>query len=275
MGAERVAASPYRFRHVRREAETVGEAPFLRTSEARYVTIEPLPGADSQARDPVVHQPDVHPIPPAPATRQLTPPRITGSAWAIGRGGASQSLGSGGQLGGSQAGFRAYVALTPQLSATARVSAALLRPGRDASVGLAVKRGPVALLIERRFALDKGGRNDWSLTLAGGFDHLALPARMRLDGYGQAGVVGSDAFADGAVRVERDILRRGDVTVSAGAGAWGAVQPHLDRLDLGPQIVVRFPVATHVMRISAEWRARVAGNADPASGPSVGLATNF
>ena len=171
--------------------------------------------------------------------------------------------------------FAGLTWLAPGLSLTARLSAALSQPGKEASFGLAVRHGPFRLFAERRVAIDSAGRNDWSLTAASGFDHLALPAKFRLDGYAQAGVVGGDGFADGALHVERDIARLGNVRLAAGGGAWAATQPGARHVDIGPQIVARIPAATRVLRFAAEWRARVGGDAAPGSGPAISLAADF
>ncbi len=172
-------------------------------------------------------------------------------------------------------GVRVYHRLTPALSLTGRVSAALATPQTEASAGLALRHGGLALLAERRFALDRGGRNDWSLTAVAGVSDVPLPQKLRLDGYVQAGVVGRDGFADGAIRVERTIAGDGINRLSVGAGAWGSVQPGAARLDVGPQIVARTSLGGRAVRLSAEWRQRVAGNAKPGSGPVVTLGADF
>jgi hypothetical protein len=44
---------------------------------------------------------------------------------------------------------------------------------------------------------------------------------------------------------------------------------------MGPEVRLRLPVAGGHMRLSAEWRQRVAGNARPASGPTIALVADF
>jgi hypothetical protein len=56
--------------------------------------------------------------------------------------------------------------------------------------------------------------------------------------------------------------------VEVGAGAWGGAQPGAARLDMGPQASFRIPVGRTGIRASAEWRFRVAGDAEPGSGPA-------
>ena len=108
----------------------------------------------------------------------------------------------------------------------------------------------------------------------GGVSEVPVVGPVRLDAYGQAGVVGlrsRDLFFDGAVRAGVPIT--GDL--SAGVGLWGAAQPGVARLDLGPQISLRLPVEGSSARISAEWRLRIAGGAAPGSGPALTLSTDF
>jgi hypothetical protein len=110
------------------------------------------------------------------------------------------------------------------------------------------------------------------LTLYGGGGR-ALPHGLRLDAYGQAGIVGTgarDLFVDGAVRLSAPV---GPLAV--GIGARGAAQPGAARLDAGPSLAYRVPLRGATVRIEAEWRLRVAGAAAPGSGPALTLATDF
>jgi hypothetical protein len=128
------------------------------------------------------------------------------------------------------------------------------------------------ILAERRQALGSEGRNAFSLTLHGGASAVSLPAGFRLDSYAQAGVVGArsrELFADGALRATRPVIGG----LSLGAGAWGAAQPGVSRLDVGPSATLRMP--TLGATLSADWRFRVAGDARPGSGPALTLSTDF
>ena len=60
-----------------------------------------------------------------------------------------------------------------------------------------------------------------------------------------------------------------------GGGAWGGVQPGLSRLDIGPSATVRLRVGGTTVRASADYRFRISGDAAPASGPALTLATDF
>jgi hypothetical protein len=132
---------------------------------------------------------------------------------------------------------------------------------------------PLHILAERRERVGREGRSDFGITVYGGGERRILNGRLRLEAYGQAGVVGlkeRDLFADGSVRASTPI---GPFEV--GAGAWGGAQPGVARLDVGPQASVRIPIGRTGVRASAEWRFRVAGDAEPGSGPALTLATDF
>ncbi len=206
--------------------------------------------------------------------------RLSGSAWALMRGNGAPSLASGGQFGGSQIGMRMFYTPGPEILAiTARISAPLSQPvGREAAVGVALRGRNLGIIAEQRVALDKGGRDAPAVFAYGGVYDVKLPGALKLDGYAQAGVVGVKspaAFVDGGISVARTVLRADKVTLSAGAGLWGGAQPGVSRIDIGPQVVARIAVAENSLRVSAEWRQRVAGSAGPASGPSVTVGFDF
>lgn len=222
------------------------------------------------------------PSPRAAAFARLSPAvephsdRWSASTWFLARSGASPALASGGQLGGSQIGGRADYALTHGVFLTSRISSPLrAQGGREATIGIGVRRKAFGAIVEQRIALDGSAHSRSSATVYGGFSEAALPANFRLDAYGQAGLVSRDAFADGALRVEHSIVERGSARLSVGAGVWGAAQPGVARVDIGPQVVARVPFAGRLFRASAEWRQRVAGNANPGSGPTFTLGADF
>lgn len=203
--------------------------------------------------------------------------RWSASAWLLLRrdqGGAA--LAAGGTLGGSQAGARISYRLGSGLSLSARANLPLRRAaGAEAAAGLEwrpLPQVPLGIAAERRQALGREGRSAFALTVHGGASR-ALPRRLRLDAYAQAGVVGvraRDLFADGAVRLSAPV---GPVEI--GAGAWGAAQPGAARLDAGPGMAYRLPVRGLNLRIEAGWRFRIAGDAAPRSGPALTLGTEF
>jgi hypothetical protein len=184
-------------------------------------------------------------------------------------------------LGGSQIGFRARYRLTDRVHLAARVSTPTGNSrGKEAALALDVtpiKAVPLTITIERRVALDDGGRNALGVGLFGGFEREILP-RIQVDGYGQAGVVGirtRDLYADGALRVERAVARVGRARLGVGAGLWGGAQPGVSRFDVGPQVVAHAPIGRLSIRFGAEWRQRATGNARPGSGPVLSLGADF
>ncbi len=229
----------------------------------------------------VVAAPVPDPVPTLPTrAAPAAHDRFQLSGWALVRGAASPGgLAPAGTLGGSQIGMRGWFAPGPAgLVLTARVSSPLgSRNGSEASVGLGFRKGGVGIIVEERISLDASGGARPSVTAFGGFSEVRVRGKLRADGYAQAGVVGLNnrtGFADGAVRVGHPIAEK-PVRLAVGAGAWGGAQPGLARLDIGPQIVARVPVMGGTLRIAGEWRFRVAGNADPGSGPVLGIGADF
>lgn len=244
---------------------------------------QPLPAASSaRPVQPEVPRQQLAPVyPPQPLPPPKQQHRVSVSAWAILRGAAGPGLASAGQLGGSQAGMRVRYEFGSGLAAAVRVSGPLSwRLGKEAAVALdwrPIRRVPLTFTIERRAGLDRGGRDAFAAGVFGGID-VALPLDARIDGYGQAGLVGlrrRDAYVDGAMRVERALLGAGRFRIAAGAGAWGGAQPGAARLDIGPQLVAHVPVGNGGVRIGAEWRARVAGHARPGSGLALSIGADF
>jgi hypothetical protein len=218
-------------------------------------------------------------LPPRPGS--AAPRRWSLSAWSFVRRGSAAPLAAGGLLGGSQAGARLTYRLNRDsarpLALSVRLSAPLRNAaGAEAALGLdwrPIARLPVHLLAERRQALGRDGRSAFGLAAFGGVSDAPL-GRLRIDAYAQAGLVGArsrDLFGDGSIRLSLPL--GGGLRV--GAGAWAAAQPGLSRLDLGPQAALRLPVAGRAVTVAADWRLRVAGNADPGSGPALTVATDF
>lgn len=219
--------------------------------------------------------------PPGPGFVQASPGRWSLSVWAFVRQGDPAPLASGGMLGGSQAGARLTYRLNRDSARPLALSARLSTPlrsaaGADAALGIdwkPVRRLPVHLLAERRQALGREGRSAFAVTLYGGVSDAPL-GPFRIDGYAQAGLVGArsrDRFGDGSLRVSLPLAGR----ARFGAGAWAAAQPGLARLDIGPQAALRLPVAGRAVTLAADWRVRVAGDAEPGSGPTLTLSSDF
>jgi hypothetical protein len=210
------------------------------------------------------------------AHRRPSASRWTASAWLHARSGDAPTLAPGGLLGGGQAGTRLGYRLSPTFQITGRVAAPLRKlAGAEAALGVEwqpARSLPVRVLAERRQRLSGQGRNALALTLHGGAGDVPIPAGFRLEAYGQLGAVGArsrDLFAEASVRANRAI----GGGLSIGAGAWGAAQPGVSRLDIGPSVTLRVPHGR--ASISADWRFRAAGTAKPGSGPALTLWTDF
>ena len=204
--------------------------------------------------------------------------RMQLDAWALWRGApGTGSLASRGTLGGSQAGARLTYAVDPRIAASLRTTTPIGgSSGGEVAAGVRLTPFPslpFAITAERRQAIGRfsTGRSDFALFAEGGVYQKPLGWNLLLDGYAQAGVVGireRDFFADGGLAVSRPVWGR----FSAGMGVWGGYQPGLYRVDAGPRISMRVRpnVSLHL-----DWRQRLAGAAEPGSGPAVTLGANF
>lgn len=212
--------------------------------------------------------------------------RWSGSFWLIARGAPALAPGTfGGQLGGSQAGVRLsyLVDRKHRIALAARVTTPLGKGLREAALGVEWRptRLPVMLVAEQRIALngDKSGPGIGpGIGIVGGFGPVAIPLGFRLEGYGQAGAIhrrAIEAYADGALRLAHALATLGPARIDLGAGAWGAAQRDAARLDIGPSLGVTLPVGKQAVRVALDWRQRVAGAANPLSGPAFTLGTDF
>lgn len=190
------------------------------------------------------------------------------------------TLAPGGTLGGSQAGARLLYRVNNDARRPFALSGRVYAPMRrlaaaEAAAGLDWRpsaRLPVHFLIERRQRLGREGRSAFSASIHGG-GSAGLGRGWRLDAYAQAGIVGTrarDLFVDGAARVSHPV---GPVEV--GGAVWGAAQPGASRLDVGPNITLPIRAGGATMRLSAEYRFRIAGDARPVSGPALTLGVDF
>ncbi|KTE44188.1 hypothetical protein ATE62_02970 [Sphingopyxis sp. HIX] len=209
-------------------------------------------------------------------------------SWAYlrsGSGRASQGgIAAASQLGGSQAGARLAYGFgeSGRLRAYGRVTLALAQVRqRELAFGLAfapLAHVPVDVAVEQRVAAGSEGRTALAAMVVGGVGDVALPARFRLEAYGQAGIVGArrrDGFADAAVVVDREVARTPGSSLHLGALAAGSVQPGAARVDVGPRVTLRLPEVGEGSRVALDWRQRVAGDAKPDSGLALTLAADF
>lgn len=105
-----------------------------------------------------------------------------------------------------------------------------------------------------------------------------LPGSVVAEAYVQAGYVGgnvSTAFVDGQARVDRSLAASDDFDLRAGGAVWGGAQDDGARLDVGPSASLGFRLGSARGRLAADYRVRVAGNAEPASGPALTLSAGF
>jgi hypothetical protein len=219
-------------------------------------------------------------IPAAAAAARSPIDRLQLSAWALlrGRQGAilgTPSLAAGGTLGGSQAGSRLVYNFTRQIGAAVRTSTSVGRRGGEVAAGVRVQPVsgiPVWFTAERRQRLGRGdGRNAFALFAEAGLYQRPVPWRLLLDAYLQGGVVGfhsRDAFIDGGLTLTRPVYRQ----FSGGVGLWGGAQPGVYRVDAGPRLTMK---VRNNLRVHIDWRQRLAGNAQPGSGPAITLAGDF
>lgn len=245
-------------------------APVEMVDLALVAPVEPAsaaPVAVTASAGPLLARPD---LPPSLVRRGLT-----GSAWFAARGGAA--TGGPVQLGGGQAGVRVRlpIAAGDRVALVGRVAAPLAGRGSEAALGVEWRPGggTVAIVAERRMALD-GGADGTGLGVIAGIDR-AIGERIVVEGYGQAGMVvraGAEPYADGAVRM---LYRVGHGRLRLGVGSWGVAQREGARVDIGPSAVAMVPLGGQVVRLSLDWRARVAGKAAPGSGIALTLGSDF
>lgn len=189
--------------------------------------------------------------------------------------------------GASQAGAVLAFRLAPHSarrpSAYARVSHALVAQGEsEAAIGLSLRplpRFPVTAHAELRATRRRGAIElRPAAFLAGDFAHDHLPFGLAARGYAQAGYVMGDfatGFADGQLAVDREVRQFDLGKLRVGAGAWGGAQKDASRLDIGPAASFVFELADAPVRLSLDYRLRVAGGAEPGSGAALTLSTGF
>lgn len=191
-------------------------------------------------------------------------------------------------LGGGQSGAslrytfdplaRRPVALTARLNSATGGGNGTDPASTQAAVGVRWQPLPaVSLYAERLIAIGADARNDWQFRVAGGGG--GRRGRIRWTGYGEAGVIASgDIFAGAQGFGGVPVFRVKGKDVLAGAGAWGSYQtgaPDASRLDLGPSVATQVPLGRWSLDMSADYRFRLAGNAQPGSGPALTIATSF
>lgn len=154
---------------------------------------------------------------------------------------------------------------------------------KEAGLGLSARpliRLPVVIGAEMRITDDRAGsRLRPAIFAVTELPAFSLPQGLRGEAYVQAGYVGgrgATAFADGQLKVDREIAQLGNTELRAGGGVWGGAQRGANRLDLGPTASLGLAVTKDLSaRLGIDWRMRVAGNAIPSSGPALTLSAGF
>lgn len=168
----------------------------------------------------------------------------------------------------------AYLRTTSTVGGVGETSAALGLSARPLATV------PIVAAIEGRVTEQAGTRRIQPAVMAVTvLPPLALPGALRAEVYGQGGYVAgryATPFADGQLRVDRSVASIGRIEARVGAGAWGGIQKGASRLDAGPGATVSLPLSRKVFgRVAVDWRFRVAGNAEPDSGPALTVAAGF
>lgn len=226
----------------------------------------------------------------APASARAAT-RWSGGGWLLLRKGQSAAaLATGASsYGGSQFGAVIRYSLAPtnplRPQAYLRVSGAINAPFRDrqAALGLAMRplhRVPIALLAEARAQQGTSAtRLRPAVALVSEVPPLRLPLGAEGEVYGQVGWVGgrdATGFYDLQATADRTVLRPTDTAdLRVGAGAWSGGQRGAARLDIGPRITLRATIAGTPSRLAVDWRFRVAGKAEPGSGPALTFSAGF
>lgn len=155
-------------------------------------------------------------------------------------------------------------------------------PEDDLAAGLAVRPlAGVPVMAHGEARLSRRGSGSElrpAAFLSAGVDDAPLAAGVTVRGYAQGGYVGgrdATAFADGSLIADKAVWRDRDNVLSAGAGTWGGVQRGAGRLDLGPSASLRFRLGDGTARLSADYRLRIAGKAEPATGAALTLSAGF
>lgn len=222
----------------------------------------------------------------SPQRRRLIAESYAYSFWRNGN--SDGGLAEGGQYGGGQSGFVTTFELQPYDRRNAPQRFALLVRAtiahdeiKEREVGFGVrwrpvKALPVSITAERRLRHDRA--DAFALYAAGGVNAVDLPLAFKLEGFAQTGVVGGKdggAFFDGFVRADRDVARSEHMSLHLGAGSWAGGQRGAARVDVGPSIRSDIDILQTPIRITADWRFRIAGDARPGNGLALTLSTGF
>ena len=264
----------------------------------RYAYQPDVPLAASREGAPLSPVPSQAPSPAsahASGTALMRSPRWSADGWILVRGGDSApALAAGAaSYGASQAGAVLRYALAPSSplrpQAYVRASAALGGTSHQSETALGLmarplRHLPMAFLGELRLQNQSGGSKARPVVMA--VTELApfrAPLGFDAEAYAQAGWAGGqDAtlFYDFAGTLQRRVARPlSRIDLRVGGGVWSGGQRGAARLDLGPRIELRTmigPPSRRIgVRVGVDWRFRVAGHAEPGSGPALTVAAGF
>lgn len=274
-------SSPSKPEHV--QPSTRGNPSPATAAPQTRVRMAPLPHLATTFQERQISSPEplgMLAAPSRPVPIAHGPTRLAGSSWLLARGGGGGTL-SGGQLGASQAGVRITYALgrARRVALAARLASPLEGSGKEAAIGLewTPTTLPFRLVAEQRFALD-GGRGGPTVGIIGGYGPATLRHGLNVEAYGQAGAIardGVEGFVDSAARLTHAAATLGQAHVDLGAGLWLSAQRGATRFDMGPTIGLAVPVARRNLRLSLDWRERIAGQARPGSEPAFTIGSDF
>lgn len=228
-------------------------------------------------------------VDPPPAARPAGPRRWSGDGWLLLRRDSTGVLAAGEpSYGRSQAGAVLRYALAPSSGhrpvAYVRATGALAGPHeQEVATGFAARpiaRVPVSVAGEVR-AYDGPTRRELrpAAFAVTELPPAKLPFGVRAEAYIQAGYVGGSfatAFVDGQARVDAKLAVLGRSSeLRVGGGVWGGAQKETARLDIGPSATVGFRLGQVQSRLALDYRWRIAGNAEPRSGPALTISAGF
>lgn len=214
--------------------------------------------------------------------------RWSGDGWVLLRDDAGAALNPGRpSYGRSQAGavirYRLDRGDRRSAQAYARVSRALAgKREADVAVGLSARpMGAVPVRLAAELRVTEGASDTKvrpSAFAVSEFAPVTLPLGAQAEAYVQAGYVAgpnATAFADGQLRADKAMAQAGPVETRLGVGVWGGAQRGSERLDIGPSLTARTAIGPVFARLAADYRFRIAGTAEPSSGPSLTLSAGF
>ena len=223
---------------------------------------------------------------------EAKPRRWSADAWALLRGNGAGPLANGAlpaTYGASQAGaiLRYRLAMLgghrPEVYMRSTATLQQVQSETAAAIGLSARplaALPVITAVEMRLTEQAGQRRVQPVAMAiTALPPFPLPAGLRGEAYAQAGYVAAKyatPFVEGQMRADHGLFRLGAIESRIGGGVWGGIQKGAGRIDAGPSATVTLPLKRGVnARVGVDWRFRVAGYAQPGSGPAVTLSAGF